>query len=65
MLLAELVIMDDLLREAVLIRADTHALERCVAESGQPTIWTTAEQALKDGLTTREEITRVLGPLPS
>ena len=61
MLLAELVLMDEPLRQAVLARADTHALERCAAESGRPTIWAAAEQAMAEGWTTRHEITRVLG----
>ncbi len=61
-LLAELVTLDAPLRQAILGRADTAELERAALQSGRPTIWTTAEQALADGLTTRAEITRVLGP---
>ncbi len=61
MLLAELVLLDEALRHAVLARADTQTLEACAAQSGRPTIWSAAEHALEQGLTTRQEITRVLG----
>jgi type II secretory ATPase GspE/PulE/Tfp pilus assembly ATPase PilB-like protein len=61
MLLAELVLLDEALRQAVLARADTQTLEKCAAASGRPTIWTAADMALEQGLTTRQEITRVLG----
>jgi general secretion pathway protein E len=62
LLLAELVRMDEPLRHAILSRADTPALERAAAQSGRPTIWSAAENAIAQGWTTREEITRVLGP---
>jgi general secretion pathway protein E len=62
LLLAELVLMDEPLRQAVLSRADTPALERSALQSGRPTIWSMAEQAIAQGLTTRGEVTRVLGP---
>jgi type II secretory ATPase GspE/PulE/Tfp pilus assembly ATPase PilB-like protein len=61
MLLAELVLLDESLRQAVLARADTQTLEKCAAASGRPTIWTAADAALEQGETTCEEITRVLG----
>jgi general secretion pathway protein E len=61
MLLAELVLLDEPLRQAVLARADTQTLEACAAQSGRPTLWSAAENALAQGLTTRQEITRVLG----
>jgi general secretion pathway protein E len=64
LLLAELVLMDEPLRQAVLARADTVSLERCVAKSGRPTIWASAERALEQGSTDVPEITRVLGPRP-
>ena len=65
LLLAELVLMDEALRQAVLARADTRELERCARQSGRPTIWTAADHALAQGMTTHQEITRVLGPRPA
>jgi len=62
LLLAELVRLDEPLRQAVLARADTRELERRAAESGRPTIWSAAQDALERGCTTTQEITRVLGP---
>jgi general secretion pathway protein E len=61
-LLAELVLLDETLRQAILARADTLALERCAAQSGRPTIRSAADDALEQGWTTPLEITRVLGP---
>jgi general secretion pathway protein E len=61
MLLAELVLLDEPLRQAVLTRADTQTLEACAAQSGRPTLRSAAEHALEQGLTTRLEVTRVLG----
>jgi type II secretory ATPase GspE/PulE/Tfp pilus assembly ATPase PilB-like protein len=61
LLLAELVLMDEPLRQAVLNRADTLALERCAGQSGRPTIWSAAEHAVKEGWTSRQEVARVLG----
>lgn len=65
LLLAELVLMDEAVRQAVLARADTPALERSALQSGRPTIWSMAEQSIARGLTTRHEVTRVLGPTSS
>ncbi len=62
LLLAELVLMDDALRQAVLARADTAELDRCVVKSGRPTIWSAAEHALAQGWTSQHEVLRVLGP---
>jgi type II secretory ATPase GspE/PulE/Tfp pilus assembly ATPase PilB-like protein len=62
MLLAELVLVDGPLRQAILRRADTAQLEHCAAQAGRPTLWSCAEQALAEGWTTAAEITRVLGP---
>jgi general secretion pathway protein E len=62
MLLAELVTLNAPLRQAILERRDTLAMERCARESGRPTIWSAAEHALAQGWTTEHEITRVLGP---
>jgi general secretion pathway protein E len=61
-LLAELVMLDAPLRRAILDHADTLNLERCAHESGRPTIWSAAEAARARGWTSRQEITRVLGP---
>jgi general secretion pathway protein E len=64
MLLAELVLVDAPLRQAVLARADTVALEQCVARSDRPTLWSAADAALAEGRTSAEEILRILGPRP-
>jgi type II secretory ATPase GspE/PulE/Tfp pilus assembly ATPase PilB-like protein len=62
MLLAELVLLDAPLRQAALAREDTVTLERIAARSGRPTLWSAADGALAEGLTTSEELTRILGP---
>lgn len=62
MLLAELLTLDAPLRQAILGRADTLALERCALQSGRPTLWTAADQALAQGMTSEQEILRILGP---
>jgi len=62
MLLAELVTLDSALRQAVLNHGDTLTLERCAQQTGRPTLWSAAEDALARGWTTGEEVTRVLGP---
>ena len=62
LLLAELILIDEALRHAILSRADTAALERCAAQAGRPTIWHAAERVWSEGRTTRQEVTRVLGP---
>ena len=62
MLLAELVLLDEPLRQAVLEPADTAKLEKCAAQSGRPTMSSAAEHALAEGWTTADEIMRVLGP---
>jgi type II secretory ATPase GspE/PulE/Tfp pilus assembly ATPase PilB-like protein len=64
MLLAELVLVDTALRQAVLARADTVTLEQCVARSNRPTLWSAADAALAEGWTSAEEILRILGPRP-
>lgn len=61
-LLTELVQFDDLLRQAVVARADTATLEKCAAGSNRSTIWISAQDAIANGLTTTTEIGRVLGP---
>ena len=62
LLLAELVLMDEPLRQAVLARADTLSLERSAMQSGRPTMWSAAQHALAQGWTSHQEVTRVLGP---
>jgi len=54
MLLAELVLVDGPLRQAILRRADTAQLEHCAAQAGRPTLWSCAEQALAEGWTTAD-----------
>jgi type II secretory ATPase GspE/PulE/Tfp pilus assembly ATPase PilB-like protein len=65
LLLAELLILGPALRQAILARSDTAALEAAAASRGRASIWTAAEQAIADGSTTRQEIERVLGPCPN
>ena len=50
MLLAELVTLDAPLRQAVLDRTDTLALERCVDQSGKSNLWTAAAKRPGAGL---------------
>ena len=62
MLLAELVTLDEPLRQAVLARSDTQALEAATAHSERRTIRSAAAEAISEGHTSVEEIERVLGP---
>jgi general secretion pathway protein E len=62
MLLAELLRPDGALRQAILNRADTHGLEAAAEQPGRQTIWSAADRAIAQGLTTSAEIERVLGP---
>src|SRR5262249_18882221 len=62
MLLAELLLLTEPLRQAILARSDTTALEAAARCAGKPTIWSAARAAVMNGLTTRQEIERVLGP---
>jgi type II secretory ATPase GspE/PulE/Tfp pilus assembly ATPase PilB-like protein len=61
-LLAELLMLDSSLRQVILARSDTATLEAEANRSGRSTLWTAAERAVAEGLTTAEEIERVLGP---
>jgi type II secretory ATPase GspE/PulE/Tfp pilus assembly ATPase PilB-like protein len=61
-LLAELLMLDPTLRQAILNRADTTTLEMAASRSGRETIGTAAKRAVADGLTAAAEIERVLGP---
>jgi general secretion pathway protein E len=62
MLLAELLTLDDTLRRAILDKSDTATLEAATASSVRMSLWAAAEQAVADGLTSQDEIDRVLGP---
>lgn len=60
-LLAEMLTLDEPLRQAILQRSDTAGLESVVARTGRATLFTAAGQALAANLTTVVEIERVLG----
>jgi general secretion pathway protein E len=62
LLLAEFVPIDASLRRGILAKADTAALEAIVREAGRPSIRDAAGAAVAQGLTSRQEIERVLGP---
>jgi type II secretory ATPase GspE/PulE/Tfp pilus assembly ATPase PilB-like protein len=62
MLLAELLTLDDALRHAILDKSDTATLERVTASSLYASLWSSAEQSVVTGLSTWDEIERVLGP---
>jgi len=61
-LLAELLTLDASLRQAILSKSDTMTLEAAAAWSGRKTMWTAAAEAVANGLTTPQEIERMLGP---
>jgi type II secretory ATPase GspE/PulE/Tfp pilus assembly ATPase PilB-like protein len=65
LLLAEVLLPDAPLRQAILARADSTALEAAVAGSGRRTIWHAAADVVQAGLTTDQEMERVLGPRPA
>jgi len=52
------------LRQAILSKSDTAALEAVVGADERRTIWQAAGEAVANGLTTAGEIERVLGPGP-
>jgi len=62
MLLAELLTVTEPLRQAILTRSDTSALEAAACAAGGPSIWSAAADAVANGMTTMDEIERVLGP---
>jgi len=62
MLLAELLTLDDTLRRAILDKSDTATLEAATASSVRMPLSVAAEHLVADGLTSRDEIDRVLGP---
>jgi type II secretory ATPase GspE/PulE/Tfp pilus assembly ATPase PilB-like protein len=61
-LLAELVTLDAPLRRAILAKSDTSTLEAVARAAGRPTIRDAAAEAVVLGVTTTQEIERVLGP---
>jgi general secretion pathway protein E len=64
LLLAELVTLGNSLREAILARSDTAALQDAAGRTSGDGIWTAAELLVARGLTTRDEVERILGPWP-
>lgn len=64
LLLAELLLIDANLRQAILARSDTAALEGLANRHGR-TLRESADRAVTDGLTMAAEIERVLGPRTS
>jgi general secretion pathway protein E len=62
LLLAELMLLDPPLRRAILDRSDTASLEAVASGAGRLTLRDAAERAIANGLTTVQEIERVLGP---
>jgi type II secretory ATPase GspE/PulE/Tfp pilus assembly ATPase PilB-like protein len=62
LLLAELLTLDAPLRQAILARSDTATLEAVAGRSRGPTLRDAGNKAAAAGLTTPEEIERVLGP---
>ncbi len=63
-LLAELLVLDATLRQAILARSDTEALETAASLTGRQTIWHAADRAIREGFTSSAEILRILGPRP-
>ncbi len=62
LLLAELLTLDDTLRQGIVARADTDTLETLARRLGRQSMREAAERAVADGLTTALEIERSLGP---
>jgi type II secretory ATPase GspE/PulE/Tfp pilus assembly ATPase PilB-like protein len=62
LLLAELLRLDGALRQAILAKSDTAALEAAANQTGRHSLAGAAAQALANGFTTVQEIERVLGP---
>ena len=61
MLLAELLTLDNAMRQAILNKADTMTLEKAAFGPARETIWNSAERSVAAGQTTSSEIERVLG----
>jgi type II secretory ATPase GspE/PulE/Tfp pilus assembly ATPase PilB-like protein len=62
LLLSELLTLDPGLRQAILDRSDTVALEAAAERPGRKPIRTAADEVVAVGLTTPQEVERVLGP---
>ncbi len=62
LLLAELLTLDEPLRQAILARSDTARLEAVADRPGRRTLRAGAAEAVAAGLTTPAEVERVLGP---
>jgi type II secretory ATPase GspE/PulE/Tfp pilus assembly ATPase PilB-like protein len=62
LLLTEILTLDAPFRHAILARSDTQALEVATHFQMRTTIRSRALQVVADGLTTKEEVERVLGP---
>jgi type II secretory ATPase GspE/PulE/Tfp pilus assembly ATPase PilB-like protein len=62
LLLAELLMLDAPLRQAILARSDTAQLEAVASHSGRRALRAAGAEAVAAGLTTPAEIARVLGP---
>ncbi len=60
-LLAELLTLDAPLRQAILAKGDMSMLEAAALRPDRSTLWLAADQAVAQGLTTPQEIERVLG----
>jgi general secretion pathway protein E len=63
LLLAELLTLDAALRQAILDRSDTTALELAAQRPGRSTVHAAAAEAIARSVTTKQEVARVLGPL--
>jgi general secretion pathway protein E len=61
-LLAEFLALDASLRQAILVKADSLALEAAVDKPDRVSIRTAAAKLIAAGLTTAQEVDRVLGP---
>jgi type II secretory ATPase GspE/PulE/Tfp pilus assembly ATPase PilB-like protein len=61
LLLAELLVLDDGLRRAIVAKSDTNTLETIAAPTLRRDIRAAADQAVYAGLTSSQEIDRVLG----
>lgn len=64
LLLSELLTLDAPLRQAILARSDTEALEAAASRTGRQSIWHAADRSLHEGLTSAAEVLRILGPRP-
>jgi type II secretory ATPase GspE/PulE/Tfp pilus assembly ATPase PilB-like protein len=61
-LVAELLRLDAPMRQAILARADIETLEEAASGGGRQTIRIAAELTVSQGLTTSQEVERILGP---